>query len=114
MALELLGNMAVPRVFRANPSAFTLTLSLQGKGKETATLIPEEPKLLPEEYKVKTVAALLPIQCILEKGMYMSDSHGVEKASPESFIKRFSKFALPHIKKIAHGPLLCGLGYWGY
>ena len=47
MALELLGNMAVPRVFRANPWAFTLTLtlSLQGKGKETATLIPEEPNL---------------------------------------------------------------------
>ena len=44
MALELLGNMADPRVFRANPWAFTLTLSLQGKGKETATLIPEEPE----------------------------------------------------------------------
>jgi len=43
MALELLGNMAVPRVFRANPWAFTLILTLQGKGKETATLIPEEP-----------------------------------------------------------------------
>jgi len=41
MALELLGNI---RVFRANPWAFTLTLSLQGKGKETATLISEEPK----------------------------------------------------------------------
>jgi hypothetical protein len=43
----------------------------------------------------------------------MSDSHGVEKASPESFIKRFSKFALPHIKKIAAWAAAVWLGLLG-
>jgi len=43
----------------------------------------------------------------------MSNSHSVEKASPESFIKRFSQFALPHIKKIAAWAAAVWLGLLG-